>query len=81
MYLAHHVLESVLIVFIIDAGGTSNEHIHVGQPIHIRAPWQAWETGSESDSSCLKALACGDIGTGAMASPVDIAASVQSHLH
>lgn len=28
-----------------------------------------------------KALACGDIGTGAMASPVDIAASVQSYLH
>lgn len=28
-----------------------------------------------------KALACGDIGTGAMASPVDIATSAQSHLH
>ncbi|DBB07225.1 hypothetical protein WJX77_010998 [Trebouxia sp. C0004] len=28
-----------------------------------------------------KALACGDIGTGAMASPVDIATSVQAHLH
>ena len=28
-----------------------------------------------------KALAWGDSGTGGMASPVDIAASVQSHLH
>ena len=42
MYLAHNEPESVLIVVIIhDAGGTSNEHIHVGQPLHIRAPFQA----------------------------------------
>jgi len=42
MYLAHHELESILIVVIInDAGSTSNEHIHVGQPLHIRAPFQA----------------------------------------
>ena len=78
---SHKICKWITQVLAGDAGGTSNEHIHVGQPIHIRAPWQAWETGSESDSSCLKALACGDIGTGAMASPVDIATSVQSHLH
>jgi hypothetical protein len=51
---SHKICKWITQVLAGDAGGTSNEHIHVGQPIHIRAPWQAWKIGSESDSSCLK---------------------------
>ncbi len=39
------------------------------------------ELGVEVIPPVSKALACGDIGTGAMASPADIAASVQLCLH
>ena len=81
MYLAHHELESVSIVLLLMQVAPAMNTFMWDSPFTSEHLGKLGKLGVRVIPPVSKALACGDIGTGAMASPVDIATNVQSCLH